>query len=265
MLSTRKRETKDGRAFYEIIVRRGRDKSALTSRWYVPEGWSQRAIDRELTTVAADFERRCNAGEVISRREQKNKAVCEAQEAAKVLTLRQYGETVFMPTKAVTISENTRSNFQGYLDRSIYPALGDLKMPDITPSNISALLLSIQAEKKAHATVIKCYTILHSLFKMAYMADAIPRNPMDKVERPKPRKDETQAPVEACSIDELRHILQCLEQEPLKWQALVRLLMDTGIRRGECCGLKWKDVDFQTNTITVTGNLCYTPPERDLP
>lgn len=259
MPSTRKRETKDGRAFYEIIVRRGRDKSALTSRWYAPEGWSQRAIDRELTTVAADFERRCNAGEVISRREQKNKAVCEAQEAAKVLTLRQYGETVFMPTKAVTISENTRSNFQGYLDRSIYPALGDLKMPDITPANISALLLSIQAEKKAHATVIKCYTILHSLFKMAYMADAIPRNPMDKVERPKPRKDETQAPVEACSIDELRHILQCLEQEPLKWQALVRLLMDTGIRRGECCGLKWKDVDFQTNTITVTGNLCYTP------
>lgn len=259
MPSTRKRETKDGRAFYEIIVRRGRDKSALTSRWYVPEGWSQRDIDRELTTVAADFERRCNAGEVISRREQKNKAVCEAQEAAKVLTLRQYGETVFMPTKAVTISENTRSNFQGYLDRSIYPALGDLKIPDITPANISALLLSIQAEKKAHATVIKCYTILHSLFKMAYMADAIPRNPMDKVERPKPRKEETQAPVEACSIDELRHILQCLEQEPLKWQALVRLLMDTGIRRGECCGLKWKDVDFQINTITVTGNLCYTP------
>lgn len=164
-----------------------------------------------------------------------------------------------MPAKVVTISENTRSNFQGYLDRSIYPALGDLKMPDITPANISALLLSIQADGKAHATVIKCYTILHSLFKMAYMADAIPRNPMDKVERPKPRKDETQTTVEACTIDELRHILQCLDQEPLKWQALIRLLMDTGIRCGECCGLKWKDVDFQANTITVTGNLCYTP------
>lgn len=201
----------------------------------------------------------CNAGEVMSRQEQKDKAVYEAQDAAKVLTFRQYGETVFMPAKAVTISENTRSNFQGYLDRSIYPALGDLKMPDITPANISALLLSIQSEGKSHATVIKCYTILHTLFKMAYMADAIPRNPMDKVERPKPRKDETQTAVESCSIEELRHILQCLEQEPLKWQALVRLLMDTGIRRGECCGLKWKDIDFQSNTITVTGNLCYTP------
>lgn len=51
-------------------------------------------------------------------------------------------------------------------------------------------------------------------------------------------------------------MLQCLEQGPLKWQALVRLLMDTGIRHGECCGLKWKDADFRTNT---TGNFCYTP------
>jgi len=48
-------------------------------------------------------------------------------------------------------------------------------MSDITLANISALLLTIQSEGKAHATVIKCYTLLHSLFKMAYMADAIPK------------------------------------------------------------------------------------------
>lgn len=42
-------------------------------------------------------------------------------------------------------------------------------------------------------------------------------------------------------------------------QALVRLLIDTGIRRGECCGLQWCDVDFKANTITISGNLCYTP------
>ena len=35
----------------------------------------------------------------------------------------------------------------------------------------------------------------------------------------------------------------------------MRLLFDTGIRRGECCGLQWKGIDF----ITISGNLCYTP------
>ena len=39
----------------------------------------------------------------------------------------------------------------------------------------------------------------------------------------------------------------------------MRLLIDTGIRRGECCGLQWKDIDTKAGTITIRGNLCYTP------
>ena len=260
MPSIREKQTKDGRTFYEIQVSRGRSRSRLTSRWYPPEGWSKKAIDRELTKVAAEFERRCDNGEAISRAEQKEKDLLQKQEAAKIQTLRQYGERVFMPAKAVTISENSRSSFQGNLDRWIYPALGEMKMPDITAANISALLLDMQAQGKAHATCIKVYTVLKSLFKMAYLSDIIQKNPMDKVERPKQRKDEVRGiEAEAYTIDEVKHILSCLEKEPLKWQALIRLLVDTGIRRGECCGLQWKDVDFKGNTITVAGNLCYTP------
>jgi len=260
MASTRRRITKDGRSFYEIRVSRGRGKSYLTKRWYVPDGWSQKAIDRELAKVAAEFERQCDAGEAVSRAEKREREAQRAADAAKVFTLKQYGETVFMPAKTVTISENTRSSFQGNLDNWIYPKLGALKMPDVTPANISALLLDMQRQGKAHGTCVKVYTVLHSLFKMAYITDVILRNPMDKVERPKPRKDEVQsAEVEAYTVDEVRRILAALDQEPLKWRALLRLLIDTGIRRGECCGLQWQNVDFAANTITIAGNLCYTP------
>ena len=260
MPSTRKMTNKTGQVFYEITVRRGREKARLTSRWYPPEGWSQRAIDRELAKVAAEFERQCKAGEVVSRAEQKEKDLLQKQEAAKVQTLRQYGESVFMPTKIITMSENSRCSYQANLDNWIYPALGDLKLPDISPANISALLLSMQSQGKAHATVIKCYTVLCGLFKMAYLSDTIPRNPMDRVERPRPRKDEGQGQeVEAYTVEEVRYILDCLEKEPLKWRVFLRLLIDTGIRRGECNGLQWKNVDFQNNTVTISGNLCYTP------
>jgi integrase len=260
MPSIREKQTKDGRTFYEIQVSRGRSRSRLTSRWYPPEGWSQKAIDRELAKVAAEFERRCDNGEAISRAEQKEKDLLQKQEAAKIQTLRQYGERVFMPAKTVTISENSRSSFQGNLDRWIYPALGEMKMPDITAANISALLLDMQAQGKAHATCIKVYTVLKSLFKMAYLSDIIQKNPMDKVERPKQRKDEVRAQEpEAYTVEEVQYILSCLDREPLKWKAMIRLLVDTGIRRGECCGLQWKDIDFKENTITITGNLCYTP------
>ena len=270
MPSTRKMTTKSGKVFYEISVSRGRGKSRLTRRWYVPEGWSKKAIERELAAVSAEFERQCDAGEAISRAEQHEKdareaaeaaakAAQQAAEAAKILTLRQYGERVFMPAKAVTMSENGRSSYQNCLDRRIYPALGDMKMPEITPAQISALLLDIQAQGKAHATVIKTYTILHTLFKMAYLGDMIDRNPMDKVERPKPRKDEVKASEPAAyTAEEVKRLLATLKDEPLKWQALIRLLIDTGIRRGECCALKWQNVNFKTGEIRIAGNLCYT-------
>ncbi|MGE4276325.1 MAG: tyrosine-type recombinase/integrase [Lawsonibacter sp.] len=260
MPSIRERTNKNGLPFYEIRVSRGRGSAPLSMRWYPPEGWGQRAIDRELSKVSADFERRCQAGEIISRSEQQERDQDAKREAAKVQTLREYGESVFMPSKSISMAENSRSSFQGFLDRWIYPALGDLKMPDITPSNISALLLSMQAQGKAHATVIKCYTILNGLFKMAYLSDTIPKNPIDKVERPRARKDETkETAVEAYTVPEVRQILAALDKEPLKWRAFLRLLIDTGIRRGECSGIKWENVNFRDNSITIAGNLCYTP------
>ncbi len=260
MPSIRKRTTKDGRDFYEITVRRGRSLPRLFSRWYVPEGWSQRAIDRELAKVAAEFERRCKAGEVVSRREKRQQEAQEAAEAAKIQTVRQYGERVFMPAKTVTMSENSRASFQSALNTWIYPAIGGKKLPDVSPADLSALLLEIQAKGRAHSTAIKCYTVLHTLFKMAYLADEIPRNPMDKVSRPVPRKDEIrETEAQALTVDELRAVLEALETEPLKWRALVHVLIDTGCRRGECCGLKWEDVDLEGRVLTIRRNLCYTP------
>ena len=260
MPSVRRYETKDGRAYYLIRVRRGREKSALSRRWYVPDGWSQKAIDRELAKVAAEFEREAQAGEVISRAEKRQKAAQEAAEAAKIVTLRQYGEKVFMPAKTLTATENTRASFQGNLDKWVYPAIGDIKLPEITSAPISALLLDMQGKGKAHATVVKVYTILNSLFKMAYLSDMIARNPMDKVERPKPRKDEIKPQTaQAYTAQEVRDILTALEGEPLKWRAFIHLLIDTGVRRGEALAVQWEDIDFQENTILICRNLCYTP------
>lgn len=211
MPSIRRKTTKAGRDYYEITVSRGRSLPRLFSRWYVPEGWSQRAIDRELAKVAAEFERQCKAGEVVSRREKRQQEAQEAEEAAKIQTVRQYGERVFMPAKAVTMSENSRASFQSALNTWIYPAIGDKKLPDVSPADLSALLLEIQAKGKAHATAVKVYTVLHTLFKMAYLADAIPRNPMDKVSRPVPRKDEIrETEAQALTVDELRAVLEAL-------------------------------------------------------
>lgn len=262
MASISKKQTKTGKTFYEIRCHIDRNRPTLTKRWYPPEGWGKRAIDKELNRQAAEFERQCKAGEVLSKAEQAEKKAQEAAEAAKILTLKQYAEQVFLPAKSIGCSGNTISSFKSNLNNHIYPTLADIKMPEITSAHISALLLNLQAQGKAHATAVKVYTVLQSLFKMAYRNDMIDRNPMDKVDRPKPRKDEVKKDgVDAYTAEEVCYILECLAKEPLKWQVYTRLLIDTGIRRGECCALKWENINTQNNTITIAGNLCYTPED----
>ena len=259
MASIRKRTTKKGEPYYEIRVSQGRGKPYLSRIWHPPDGWSQRSIDREVAKVAAEFESQCKNGQVLNRAEQKEITAQEIAREELIPTLRDYGEKVFMPAKKITISENTRASFQRCLDSQIYPVLGNTKLPVITPSQISSLLLSIQASGKAHSTVIKYYTVLNLIFKDAYLNDIISSNPMDRVPRPKPRKGEIRPSASAYTAEEVQAILTHLAQEPLKWRTYVYLLADTGVRRGEACGLKWTCVDFQHNTITIKASLCYTP------
>ena len=260
MASTKLMETKDGKRFFKISVSRGYGKSPYTMRWYWPDGWSKRTAERELAKQAAAFELKCNQGEVLNREEERRKEADERAEAAKLKTLRQYADGVFMPTKEATFSENARSSYRMFLDKHIYPVLGDTLLTEITPAIVTKLLVDFQRAGYAHATTVKLYNILNGVFEMAFLDDSVPINPMLKVKRPAPRKDE--APKDesekALTVKELRYVLACVENEPLKWQSYVNLAADTGLRRGECCGLQWADINFKDGSITVRRNLQYT-------
>lgn len=261
MASTKLMEAKDGRRFFKITVSRGRGQSPYTTRWYWPDGWSKRAAERELAKQAAAFELACSRGEVLTRADIRRKEAEEQAEAAKLKTVRQYADGVYMPTKETTLSENARSSYRMFLDRHILPVLGDALLTEVTPAMLTKQLVDFQRTGKSHATCVKLYNILNGLFQMAFLDDSIQINPMLKVRRPAPSKDEAvvNEAEKAYTVDELRRILKCLKEEPLKWRAYITLMADTGIRRGEACGLNWSDVDFNTLTVTVRRNLQYTP------
>ncbi|MBR4158128.1 MAG: site-specific integrase [Oscillospiraceae bacterium] len=261
MASIKLSETKTGKQFYLISVSRGYGKSPYRMRWYRPEGWSQRSVDRELNKVAAEFERACAAGEILTRSEEKEIAAVEAAEAAKLKTVKQYVNGVFMPTKETTISETSRSNYRMFLDNHILPVIGDMLLVDVTPAIIQKLIIDFQRTGKSHASAVKLYNILNGVFDMAFMDDSIPISPMLKVKRPAPRKDEQPTPEsqKALTAKELRAVLSCVAQEPLKWQVYINLAADSGARRGELCGLQWQDIDWKEGIIRIRRNLQYTP------
>lgn len=259
MASTRELFTKDGSRYYEIIVSMGRGKPQLTTKWYPQKSWSKKTIDRELVKEAAEFERKCKAGEVVSRKDAKELERKASLESAKIQTLKQYCQAVYMPDLAVRCSENTRSSYQANLDNWIYPALGDFKLPEITATQIEALLVNMQKQKKAHSTVLKVYTVLNCVFKKAYKGKGAAENPMLIVERPRPRKGEIRKKKpEAYTAKEIVYIRECLNEEPLMWKTLIYFMSDSGLRRGECCALRWKDVDFKKCTARICGSLGYT-------
>lgn len=261
MASIKLSETKDGRRFFQICVSRGYGKSPYKTRWYWPDGWSKRTAEREAAKQAAAFELACQNGEVLNRAQEREKAAQEAAEAAKLKTVRQYADGVFMPTKEATFSENARSSYRMFLDKHIFPALGDVLLTEVTPAMISKLLVDFQRAGYAHATAVKLYNILNGVFEMAFLDDSIPMNPMLKVKRPAPRKGEQpkEESDKAYTVQELGYILSCAAQEPLQWQTYISLAADTGLRRGELCGLQWADIDFRAGTVTVRRNLQYTP------
>ena len=261
MASTKLMETKDGRRFFQISVSRGYGKAPYKKRWYWPDGWSKRTAEREAAKVAAEFERACAAGEVMNRAQEKEKAAQEAAEAAKLKTVRQYVDGVFMPTKETTFSENARSSYRMFLDKHILPALGDMLLVDVSPAILTKLLVDYQRRGYAHASAVKLYNIMNGVFTMAFLDDSIKLNPMLKVKRPAPRKDEKKQEEgdKALTVQELSRVLSCVMQEPLKWQAYINLAADSGARRGELCGLQWSDIDWNKGTVTIRRNLQYTP------
>lgn len=267
MASTKLMETKDGKRFYKISVSRGYGVTPYTTRWYIPDGWSKKTIDRELSKVAAEFELKCSNGEVETRKDANERKAKEEAEARKILTVRQYAEQIFMPDLSVTCSESTRYNFTLCLNKHVFPAIGDIRIKDVEPEQISKMLLSLQApadkEQKPlkYASVIKCYTVINMLFKKAYITRKIAQNPMDFVPRPKPTKAEGKEESTVKAFDEktLVFIMSCLKKEPFKWQVFIRMLIDTGCRCGEICGLKWQSVNAHDKCITIESTLAYTP------
>ena len=274
MAATRLKKTKDGRKYYEIRYRTSREASELSTRWYVPSGWSDKAIQRELAKRAAEFERQCQEGLILSRREKKEiaaqEAARQAAKAAKIVTVKQYGERVFMPGKLAgtigekALAENSRAYYQNALDRHIYPIIGERKMQEVTHAELKALLLGELNSGKAESTISAVYVTLRQMFESAEDSELIRSNPMQKVKKPRRNKADTKdsTQVEAFSIEEMQHFLECLKNEPLKWRAYVTLIIDTGCRRGEICGLRWQSVNFKDKTITIENNLVYTSAKK---
>ena len=59
-----------------------------------------------------------------------------------------------------------------------------------------------------------------------------------------------------------QRIIAALEGESIKYETYFKLIIATGMRRGECCGLKWCDIDWEKRSIHICRNAVKVTDEE---
>lgn len=257
--------TKNGRQYYRIQVYNSPGKPNYETRWYIPEGMSfatrqgAARIQKELAKAEARFENECRAGRVMLKREIKAKEEAERLERENMDTFRAYCEKRFIPQKSQERETRTVEYYAGMLEGHIFPYIGGYKLPDITSAQLSALLTSEQSKGLSLSTLRGIHVTLNQIFRMAYITDGIiDRNPMDRVTRPVQSKGALKRSIDVLTPDELRAVLDCIDNEPIKWRAFIYLLAFTGCRAGEICALRWDNIDYAERVIEIRNNAVFS-------
>ena len=103
-------------------------------------------------------------------------------------------------------------------------------------------------------TVRRIHTMLHRAIADAVRAHVIPRNPADGVTLPKTNTTSKRV----LTDKELDSFMEAIKADPL-WHDFFYTELTTGLRRGEICGLQWKDFDSEAGTLQISRTLHRKP------
>lgn len=144
----------------------------------------------------------------------------------------------------------TKETLQGTLTRYVYPALGDKRIRDITPLDILRLMKSV--ETKSNSTQRKVLQAARSICAFAVDMGLIVKSPvLSSIKAGGSSPDE----VVPLTDDQCCRLLEAVNGT--RAYLFVKLLLYTGLRKGEALGLMWKDIDFVKGVLRVERSVVY--------
>ena len=163
--------------------------------------------------------------------------------------------------KEGTIRPSTMKSYRQFVDCYIKPQLGHKQMSLITSQDIQRMYRRLKKEGRIHehsedgnelsdATVNHIHTMLHGAMKDAVQAHIIPKNPTEGPTAPRPNYK----PKRILNEQELDTFMETIRKDDIWYEFFYTELM-TGLRRGEICGLMWKDFDEKKGTLKVCRTL----------
>src|SRR5215210_4421381 len=144
-----------------------------------------------------------------------------------------------------TVRPSTYEVQRNMVEPHIVPALGRLKLKDLSPAHVRSFYREKLDSGLSSATVCKMHSVLRKALKQAVMDGLIPRNPTDTVRPPKIEHKEI-SPLDG---KQTKTLLKAVSGDRL--EALYVLAVHTGMREGELLGLKWEDVDLERGVLRL--------------
>jgi len=106
-------------------------------------------------------------------------------------------------------------------------------------------------------TIHHHHRLVCTILEAAVQWQIVSSNSAKKVKAPRARIKESKY------LDEVqtKDLLKILDNENIQMRTMITMLVYTGLRRGELCGLKWKDINFKNQTLDVKRSLQYIPKQ----
>lgn len=145
------------------------------------------------------------------------------------------------------LSPTTLREYRRLVKRRIVPELGPTMMAKLTAGDLDGFYLTLRREGLSPASIHQIHAVIRralaqgvkwGLVTSNVAADASP--PTVRVERRVPPSPEVVRRLVAAEKDE-------------EMSTLFRVAIASGARRGELCGLRWIDLDFEEATVMIRG------------
>lgn len=144
------------------------------------------------------------------------------------------------------IKYSTYRSYKSCIKNKINPSLGSLKVSNLTPATIENFYNDLVANGIAGGTLNLVHRTLSCAISEAVRLGDLPRNPVTSVKKPNLKSISTRPIPEA----HWRQIYLQATKDPYL-HARIEIGVMIGLRPGEVRGLKWDDIDFETQTLTI--------------
>ena len=135
----------------------------------------------------------------------------------------------------------------------VKPSLGGLRLQALGPLDIERYYAGLGL---APATAQLHHAVIHNALAAALRANLVSRNVANLVSgKPRARESHQDVLDHCWRAEEARRFLQAASEAGPQWAAFFALALDSGMRKGELCGLQWGDVDIERRQITIQRQL----------